>query len=282
MERVPRHYAPAALSIGLAAWRAGTDIRQAVQDGGYVYSVAQGVYEYINSSPPDLNLASQASEPAMESRVKRARSSSKGGKVAPAVKTYVKRCMGRLVERKYRTDTNIGGTPTATGTVYNIPLYSITTGTGDNERVGNTINLLYMRYRAVVSDSAALPYTTNTFIRAILVYDRQCNGSAPAVTDILDSASSVAPFNHNTVIGHGGSRFKVLYDKHPSPNMIDPAVAPSTWFESYTKLKGLRTRFDTAGGTIADITSGGLFLLLIGGSNSTRLNGYTEVAYEDA
>ncbi len=288
IERVPAHYAPAALALALGAWRLGTDVRQAVQDGGYAVHVAQGLYEYINSPSfvPPLETLSQSQDPdRMSARVKRQRGSTTTttkARVAPSVKRYVKTCMNRLVETKFKYNTTIGGVPTSSGAVYAVPLYDITEGSGDGNRTGNVINLLRLNFRGSIADGASLPFNAVGYIRAIWVYDKQTNGAAPTVADILESTGVDHPLNHDTCIGYGGGRFKILSDKTHMVSTSDPAVTTYTAVRGSLSLKGLRTRYDTSANTIADIVTGGLFLCLISLSSSTQYVVVTDVRYQDA
>lgn len=281
-ENVPRHFAPAAVTAAVAAWRTGQDVRAVLSDLGYASEVVQGLYEYVNSrffNPSQPELAGASQEEEMAPRVKRTRTE---GKVAPSVKKYVKRCIVRNTEKKFRTDTSIGGTPTSTGTVYNVPLYAITQGAGDNERVGNVISLDKLVWKGYITDGATTPYSAQGAIRCIFVYDKQTNGAAPAVTDILASASYLAPYNHNLVVGAGGARFNILADRTMMVPIVDPAITSYTAKKMTFSLKGKETRFKSAGGTIADVATGGIFLLLIGASNSVQASGTTDLEFHDA
>lgn len=106
--------------------------------------------------------------------------------------------------------------------------------------------------------------------RMIVFVDQQPNGAAPAVTDLLTAASSVAMLNLNN-----RDRFKILVDKQYvlGPIGIDVdantvnavAVAPQIIGVKKWKPCNVEMIFNTgSAGTIADVTSGALYMFWIG------------------
>jgi hypothetical protein len=99
--------------------------------------------------------------------------------------------------------------------------------------------------------------------RFILVFDRQSNGAAPAITDVLDSNSPFSLFNKDNA-----QRFRIVTDVVKVLN----ASAES----GSTHVTGIiRKRLNVAvmynsgtAGTIADINTGGLFLITLGSSTA--------------
>jgi hypothetical protein len=99
--------------------------------------------------------------------------------------------------------------------------------------------------------------------RFIFVYDRQSNGAAPAITDVLDSNSPFSLFNKDNA-----QRFRIVAD---FVKVLNASVESGS-----THVTGIvRTRLETpvlfnsgTAGTIADINTGGLFLLSLGSSTA--------------
>ena len=84
-------------------------------------------------------------------------------------------------------------------------LVNIAVGTGPNERIGRQIKVKSINaYLTLQKNSSS--YATDT-IRLMLVLDTQCNGTAPAITDILQTAS-VNSFRNMA----NSKRFVVLKD----------------------------------------------------------------------
>jgi len=175
----------------------------------------------------------------------------------------------RVGEKKF-SDTSVQYNLNSTGTVQ--LLCAPTLGTDYTNRIGRKIfiNSVYIRGYATLESPAIAP-TTDTatpthLVRFILFVDMQPNGAAPAVTDVLTSASSVAHLNANN-----RDRFKVLWDKQATMgpmavvgatgvSLIDKASFP------IKKFKKVRQEviFNAGNaGTIADINTGALYLLSI-------------------
>ena len=85
-------------------------------------------------------------------------------------------------------------------------LNGVATGTDYTARIGRKIRMksLYMRIQISPVDQV----TSDTFVRLLIVYDMQSNGTAPAITDVLNTGSTVDHFNLNN-----RDRFKILMDK---------------------------------------------------------------------
>lgn len=157
-----------------------------------------------------------------------------------------------------------------------------TTGADMTNRVGRKIlqKSVYIRGRVTQEATAAGPQTvanSSQQIRFILFVDYQPNGAAPAVTDLLNTASPASQLNINN-----RDRFKVLKDKcyvfDASAYNTTATSQLASWsrtvynFKCYKKID-IETIFNaTNGGTIADINSGALYMFWIGdqaaGSNT--------------
>lgn len=272
MEQVPRHYAPAAVAIAVAAWRAGADVRDAVSAAGYAYNVAEGLAEYVSSrffdpnSPPDLTQASQE-DVSMGPQVKRSRRDPvKSAPVAPSVRRYVKKCMAKVLEKKYYLKTHSGVSPGTAGTFYQLGVPDVVEGTGDGNRIGNQIRLLRVHVNGLIYDSAAA--TGNA--RILIIEDLQYNGANPAVTDILSSSATYSTYNHNNVIGAGGARFKILADKFYTTDWL--LAAASTWHHvNFTVKPNCIVQYKGSTATAADVVKNNVYALVIGFTATTTM-----------
>lgn len=213
-----RYYAPAALAAAYAAWQAGNDVYSALTQLGYGYSVAQGLAEYYSSrfaEPPPLDPSSQSQDAmattttSSSARVKRRRGSYGAIPVSRGVKQYVKGCMDRLLEVKTFPFAPSGAiTPGTAGAMAGSFPAQIVQGDTDLTRDGNIIHAKKLTVRVFASDTA--PFV----VRTILFIDRQSNGTTPVPTDVLNSANFLSDYRADTVVGHGGARFTILWDKY--------------------------------------------------------------------
>lgn len=147
---------------------------------------------------------------------------------------------------------------TATGviTVLNV----CTAGGLPTNRIGRRITMKSVFITGIVQMAATT--TGSSPIRLIVFYDKQTNKAAPVATDLLqtDSISSA-------MLLANSHRFKVLRDIIVP--VIGSAGPQATLVREFFKVN-LETEFiDGAGaGTVADITSGGLFCLAYANNNT--------------
>lgn len=115
--------------------------------------------------------------------------------------------------------------------------------------------------------------------RVLLVYDRQANGVAPALADVLLAANYISPRNLNN-----RKRFKILMDHKVVINAVGESGSQSE-VSFYRKLRH-PVEFNAGNaGTVADIQSGSLYLLTVGnagaGVTAGSFNFYTRVRFTD-
>lgn len=150
------------------------------------------------------------------------------------------------------------------------------TGADMNARIGRKIQIRSVYLKGYVASEAANGATLASPInvgvqlaRLIVFVDYQPNGAVPVVGDLLNSAAVAAHLNLNN-----RDRFKVLIDKQFT---IDPLIYNTTATQAVCsatnqiravkkyKKCNIETIFNAVnGGTIADITSGALFMFWIG------------------
>lgn len=154
-----------------------------------------------------------------------------------------------------------------------------TPGTDMNGRIGRKIVLksLYVRgfvctesSRNTSIDDVIVP---STHCRMIIFVDCQPNGAAPAVTDLLVEATTSSQLNLNN-----RDRFKVLCDKqyafdplYFNNNATFAMASASRQIYNVKKYKKLNieTIFNAgSAGTIADITSGALYMFWLGNQSA--------------
>lgn len=263
-----------AVSVGLAAWRLGQDIHDAVTAAGYARDYAEYVVSYISQDPTG---ASEAADSMSPKRVKMTTTSSKRRStipVAPNVKKYVKGCMNRLLETKYYETSCNASNPGTSGAVAAAFFPLVQQGDNDLTREGNTIHVKAIRVRGSVSDTAT------GYLRIIWAIDHQPNGAAPAVGDLVANADINGGYNHNWVVGQGGSRFKIISDKRV---FVTAPFSGGAVNNGYTfSWKGeLPVRYQGNAGTVADMATNNLVQVVIAANATIDLTASLSFEYTD-
>lgn len=243
--------------------------------------MVDGVVSYISSSTFQSQPTTTSSSERMSPATKRGRytvpvaARPKKVPVAKNVKQYVKACMDKIVETKY---TNISiaqaNIPTA-GTVTGAVLCGITQGLTDGQRTGNHIRVRGIKYKGYFSDN------TPSVGRLIILWDHQPNGAVPAFGEIISQGDTNGTYNHDTVVGHGGSRFVVLYDTRAA---INPNIAATAdiRLRSWDFKCNVPVTFDGSTGTVTDLVTNNLVFAYVASAASCDFNGYVDIEYTDA
>lgn len=171
------------------------------------------------------------------------------------------------------------------------------TGAGEYQRVGRKISMQSVSGR--ISIFATAPATAGAdFIRLVLFYDRQPNGAAPVLADVLQSVDNTGTTTSTSMSNlniNNADRFKILRDWYwgiPQAGTGTNAELARTFAAGpcadkfFVSLKGMETHFNgNSAGTIGDIATGSLYLLAVGlqsnANASWRVNCETRVRYLD-
>jgi len=173
-----------------------------------------------------------------------------------------------------------------TGSVF--PLNIVAQGSAQYERVGNKIDMRSLELSYTLQPIAAARSCAMDSARILVVYDKQTNGAAPAISDILQDADQAGDPFTNTFSGLNilnSDRFIVLYDRRVQlPALTTQVAAPSVTAEfpsgfggdllgkgdglgfhhRFLRFRGLPTQFKANGGSVGDISTGGVFLVTLG------------------
>lgn len=145
----------------------------------------------------------------------------------------------------------------------------IAQGTGESQRVGRKVTIKQLHWRYTVSrpeNLSSADLSSGDIVRVILYEDKQCNGSAAAVTDILET-NDYQSFRN---LANSG-RFSILYDKTHDLNLLNGiseasnSVSTSAVFRStqFHKVCHIPIEYNGTNGTIAEIRSNNLGVLLL-------------------
>ncbi len=161
-------------------------------------------------------------------------------------------------------DATVAAAGTVTASINLIPQ-----GATEKQRIGRkcTIKSIGWKYNPfLVLQQDAADIGNGDVLRVIMYIDRQCNGAAAAVTDILESADYQS-FNNLANVG----RFQKLIDKSITINRrvagtdgASTVTTPEVNMEkTFYKKCNIPVEFNAATGVIAEIRSNNLGVLLI-------------------
>lgn len=154
-------------------------------------------------------------------------------------------------------------------------------GASEQNRIGRKISMKSLMIRGWVRYNQAGTTPGDDLLRCIVVYDRQPNGATPVISDILQdtdqagTASSSITANINL---SNADRFKILRDwfwavpqvvgiggAATQNGQITDCGAKEFSFKTFINLNGMETHYNAGtAGTIADISTGALFLVTYG------------------
>ncbi len=144
-------------------------------------------------------------------------------------------------------------------------------GTADNNRVGRHVILTYLGLRVFFETaSAAQEDSSGDFIRWIVYLDKQCNGTAAVVGDLLQNADPISFRNLDNV-----HRFHILHDKMFSWNSgkltfttIPTLHTQIRQTEHFGKKLSIPITFSGTAGTVADLSEYNIGMLFISTTNN--------------
>lgn len=193
----------------------------------------------------------------------------------------------RTLELKSVDTPSITGALNTTGSfqVLNVPV----NGAAFYNRIGNQIEMRSLHLIGGVQATGNAGTVAGEYVRIMVIYDRQPNGAAPSVADVLTSYAQ-AGGTTSTVFDHlnpnNKQRFLVLMDDRLSFGNTLKATAANaqtqgaidykgeTNINRFIKLRGLTTTYKASAGAIGDITVGALQIFCLG-STVAGTEGYS-------
>lgn len=174
-------------------------------------------------------------------------------------------------------DADLAGADYSAGTIVNTSsLNLIAQGVTEGTRVGRKCVIRSINWRGAVKlvANAAGTVTNGALLRILIVLDKQCNGAAPAVTDVLETAN-YASFNNLA----NKSRFRTLMDRTYKVDCMAAAGdgtandTPDVYVPcSFFKKVNIPLEFSSTTGAIAEIRSNNIFMLAIGNTTTTNVS----------
>jgi len=132
-------------------------------------------------------------------------------------------------------------------------LNGIARGDEINERIGREVTL-----RSIQISGTAAATATEQNHRVLIVYDRQTNAAALTAAQVLSAVTCYAPRNLEN-----RKRFKILFDRTWHINGLAEPDSQHI-FKFYRRLAHPMTFNAGDAGTVADITTGSLYMVSIG------------------
>jgi len=148
----------------------------------------------------------------------------------------------------------------------------VTTGDTLNDRDGAVIQVKSLQLRGFCSFQPGAGATAATSVYLYVVQDRQANGAAAAITDVLTSS------NMATALGNVPNQYRFKILKRIVITLVSPAGVTTAYnsmvypVEEYIKFyKPIEIRYKASTGAVTDLTSNNIFLLAgtDGGSDDT-------------
>jgi len=195
-------------------------------------------------------------------------------------------------EKEYKfLDTTVNQSSiSSSGTIAKASLVEIQQGQNESERIGRKVLLKYIECRYIILLPARVgvnPVPNGDIIRTIVYLDKQCNGAAAAVADIMEQQQENGLYNLTNVPG----RFEILLDRTEPINYNTISKTSAGDFYSTGELYSyykwsmdllLPVLYNSPSTmSIADLASNNIGVLLISTDNNAQWTGFFRVRFSD-
>lgn len=149
-------------------------------------------------------------------------------------------------------------------------LNGVDLGTDNTNRIGRSIKMVSNYFRATVTKHAS---ASTTFLRCLIVMDKQPNNVAPGITDILATSTMDSPRNIDE-----SKRFVIIKDN----TYVLNANNPQAFIKNYRKMSE-HVEYNGTGNTVASISTNSLYLVLFSTEtvNFPTVNYYNRLRFID-
>ncbi len=190
------------------------------------------------------------------------------------------------IEKKFHDLDIVDATIAAGGTIAQPSCNLIPQGVTEVTRVGRKATIKSINWRFNIStveqDGVANPLDSDT-VRVILYLDKQANGAAAAVTDILET-DDFQSFNNLA----NKSRFRTLMDRTYTINVeagggdgVASDWASTRVDDTFFKKVNIPIEFDSTTGALTEIRSNNIGVLLLGVSATTVFDSKMRLRFTD-
>lgn len=191
-------------------------------------------------------------------------------------------------ELKFRDIAIADGSVSVTGGVVT-NLVAIPQGTGENERIGRkcTIKRIGIKWFTTLDPlNNATESPPGDDIRVIMYLDKQANGTAAQITDVLES-DAVLSFNNLA----NSQRFRTIFDKHICLNrqsmsltaVASPTVQSTglTLYGEWYKNVNIPIEYSGTTGILSELRSNNIGMILISKEGQAHFGGQVRMRFSD-
>ena len=196
----------------------------------------------------------------------------------------VGRYAGRGAELKFFDGTKASTATGTGGTIFNDSLVLIQQGAGESNRIGRkcVVKSIHLRGQVLLAAKTSSNQTSDV-VRIMLYWDKQTNGAAATVANILASADSDAFRNLQN-----SGRFRILYDKWTNMSALS-GQGDGTTFAYGEVAKHFRINkrchvpleFDASTGAITDLTTNNIGVLVISQAGAASVEYNWRIRFSD-
>lgn len=169
-------------------------------------------------------------------------------------------------------DTTVSGSISSSGSLFLVN--GIAQGDGNSNRDGNSVKSKGGSFRWIATQSGS---ASRSFLRLLVVADTRCNGAAPSVTDVLNSASVYA---HPNLVSEP-NRYVILHD---SVQLMDAASRTACFGEvALPQLTDVHFTYSGTGATVASVSGMSVHVLALSNepTNTPSLSSEFRILYLD-
>lgn len=149
-------------------------------------------------------------------------------------------------------------------------LSQISIGDNFNNRLGRQIFNKSVHIHGMLAPQSSI--SGPSYVRLLVLYDKQCRGSLPVMTDIFTTSTTMSSFNLNNQ-----ERFIILMDLKYVCGEVYHAIGAysytntnNTHLIDYTvNTNDIKTTYTGTNSLIASVGTGGIFLITLGNKAST-------------
>lgn len=180
-------------------------------------------------------------------------------------------------------DTTVAATTVAAaGTVLSPSLCLMQVGTAENSRVGNRVKITSIHVRGEITLPPSAVAAVTEQVRIMVVLDRQSNGAAPTIVQILASAD-FRSFNNMDNKG----RFQTLAEEVVQMNYQTGVNATPAWaafgavLNMNKKGLGIGIQYGASTGAVTDLRTNNIAIVAISSAGAATVGYIARVRYED-
>ncbi len=167
------------------------------------------------------------------------------------------------------------------GTIASTSINGIAQGTSESERIGRKCAIKSIDWKIALQKASSQNTTADDVARIILYLDKQANGAAPAILDLLETADFQSHYNLSN-----SNRFRILMDRTTAVNGFAGSGNGTandshsrTIIQRYHKRCNIPLEFSSTTGTLTEIRSNNIGVLTISRDGTIGLESVIRVRF---